>query len=76
MKPNQDQIKAARKKAHLTQDEAAALVYVTRRAWQMWEAGERAMDGARWEAFLLKAFGGGRIKSTLAKLLVEHGQFQ
>lgn len=48
-------IKAAREAAGLTQSAAAALLYKTERAWQWWEAGDRRMDPALWELFLLKA---------------------
>lgn len=47
-------IKAAREAAGLTQAEAAALLYKTARAWQWWEAGDREMDPAHWELFLIK----------------------
>ena len=36
MKPSQ--LKQARRDAGLTQDEAAALVYTTRRTWSNWES--------------------------------------
>jgi DNA-binding transcriptional regulator YiaG len=51
---NKHQIKSARKKAGLTQREAASLVYCTVRAWQMWEAGDRVMHASTWELFLIK----------------------
>lgn len=38
-----------------TQAEAASFVHVTPRAWQMWEAGTRAMPPAVWELSLIKA---------------------
>ncbi|WP_126223439.1 helix-turn-helix domain-containing protein [Burkholderia ambifaria] len=47
-------IKAAREAAGLTQSAAAELLYKTARAWQWWEAGDRGMDPALWELFLLK----------------------
>jgi putative transcriptional regulator len=52
--PTPEEIKAARKAAGLTQTEAAALVYVTRSAWQRWEQKERDMQPAIWELFNLK----------------------
>lgn len=52
--PTPDQIKAARANAGLTQSQAAALIYKTLNAWQKWESGDRAMDAALWELFLLK----------------------
>jgi len=47
----------ARKQAGLTQVQAAALVYVTRNAWQKWEAGFCKMPQAAWELFLIKIGG-------------------
>ncbi|RQR65547.1 XRE family transcriptional regulator [Burkholderia sp. Bp9125] len=52
--PAPSAIKAAREAAGLTQSAAAALLYKTTRAWQWWEAGEREMDPALWELFLIK----------------------
>jgi len=52
--PTPEQIKAARANAGLTQSQAALLVYKTLNAWQKWEAGDREMDAAIWELFLLK----------------------
>lgn len=49
-----DQIKEARRKAGLTQEQAAKLVHVTTRAWQLWEAGDRKMHPACWELFTIK----------------------
>jgi hypothetical protein len=37
-----------------TQSEAADKVYVTLRAWQLWEAGRREMPIGLWELFLIK----------------------
>lgn len=54
MQPTADQIKAARVKANMTQTEAAAVVHSQTRAWQRWEAGERAMSPAYWELFQIK----------------------
>ncbi|MDE2441816.1 MAG: helix-turn-helix domain-containing protein [Betaproteobacteria bacterium] len=53
--PNPDEIRAAREAAGLTQATAAALIYRTLRNWQQWEGGERRLDPALWELFLLKA---------------------
>ncbi|MEG3640683.1 helix-turn-helix transcriptional regulator [Magnetococcus sp. PR-3] len=58
-KPTPEQIKQARKQAKLSQDNAAALVHATRKAWLRWEkkAEEneaREMPLASWELFLLK----------------------
>lgn len=49
-----DLIKAAREVAKLTTSEAAALVGVTQRAWQLWESGDRKMSKPIWELFTLK----------------------
>lgn len=53
-KPTKEQIRAARKTANLTQAAAGAMVYHARRAWQDWELGNRAMDPAVFELFLIK----------------------
>lgn len=53
-KPTPSQIRAARLAVGLTQVEAGALVYHARRSWQDWERGERAMDPAVFELFLIK----------------------
>jgi len=52
--PTPTQVRAARKAAGLTQAEAAALVYHTRRAWQNWELEKREMDPAVFELFQIK----------------------
>ncbi|WP_408611822.1 helix-turn-helix domain-containing protein [Chitiniphilus purpureus] len=51
---NPQQIREARHNAGLTQTQAAELVHARMRAWQEWEAGNRAMPGAAWELFLIK----------------------
>lgn len=51
MNPTPAQIIAERKALNLTQTEAGALVNVTCRAWQFWEAGERAMPAGSWKLF-------------------------
>lgn len=53
--PTPVEVKAARLAAGLTQTQAAALVYKTLSGWQRWEQGERDMDPALWELFLIKA---------------------
>lgn len=50
-------IRSARLAAGLTQTQAAALVHVTCRAWQQWEAGDRRMSPALWELWQRKAGG-------------------
>lgn len=55
--PSPAEIRAARIAEGLSKPEAAALVYVTPRAWGYWESGDRKMGLAYWELFLLKAKG-------------------
>lgn len=55
MHPTPNQIKAARKKAGLTQSTAAELIWSTLRTWQDWEAGIARMHPAIWFAFKLKS---------------------
>lgn len=38
-------VKALRKRLHLTQEQAAALVGITRRQWAAWEGGTRKPSG-------------------------------
>ena len=52
--PTPEQIKLARKISGLTQTQAAALIYKKLLAWQRYESGDRAMDAALYELFLLK----------------------
>lgn len=52
--PTPENIKLARKAAGLTQSQAAAIIYRTKRNWQQWEGGERRMDLALWELFGIK----------------------
>lgn len=52
--PTPAQVLAARKAAVLTQEQAGALVYHSRRAWQNWELGTRDMDPAVFELFQIK----------------------
>jgi DNA-binding transcriptional regulator YiaG len=53
--PSPDQIKTLRKALGYTQKEAAELVHVSSRAWQLWEAGDRKMPANVWELSLIKA---------------------
>lgn len=58
--PTPEEIKEARKRAGLTQTQAAALVHTTCRVWQQWEAtpdvaSHQKMHPAFWELFCLKA---------------------
>lgn len=52
--PTPEQIKQARTDADLTQTEAAEVIHKGCRAWQQYEAGDRKMDAAYWELFLIK----------------------
>ena len=52
--PTTSQIKKARKDAGLTQTAAAELIYKSCRAWQQYEKGDRTMDAAFFELFVLK----------------------
>ncbi|MGE8318367.1 MAG: XRE family transcriptional regulator [Comamonas sp.] len=47
-------IREARLAAGLTQTEAALTVRASLRAWQQWEAGDRAMPPGLFELFMLK----------------------
>jgi putative transcriptional regulator len=57
--PDPMNITQARKQAGLTQTQAAELIYKGLRTWQQWERGDRDMDPALFELFLLKT---GQIK--------------
>jgi len=48
------QIKALRNSHSLTQTQAAKLVWMSCRAWQQFEAGDRRMSKTIWELFLRK----------------------
>lgn len=47
-------IRAARQAAGLSQTAAGALCHRSLRAWQAVEAGDRTLDPAAWELFLLR----------------------
>ena len=53
-KPTPKLIKSSRLAMGYTQKEAAALVHVSLRAWQLWEAGDRKMPAAAWELCVIK----------------------
>lgn len=53
--PQPVQIRQARNAAGLTQTEAAELISKGLRTWQQWEAGDRKMDPAFFELFLIKS---------------------
>ena len=65
--PHPESVRAARRSAGMTQAEAGELVYRTERNWQQWEGGERAMDPALWELFILKVNKLNRQKKLKAK---------
>lgn len=48
------EIRRARRKAGLTQGEAAELVHAARNAWESWEQGLRRMHPGLWELFLIR----------------------
>ncbi|HEY0294887.1 MAG TPA: XRE family transcriptional regulator [Bordetella sp.] len=52
--PTSSVIRRARIAADLTQTEAAETVRASLRAWQQWEAGDRAMPPGLFELFMLK----------------------
>lgn len=53
--PTSEQLKNIRNALGYTQREAAELVHVTLRAWQLWEAGDRVMPPGTWELCVIKA---------------------
>ena len=53
--PTPAEICEARAQAGLTQPEAAALIYSTKRTWQDWESGARRMHPAMMELWRIKA---------------------
>jgi putative transcriptional regulator len=53
-RPSPQAIRGARLTAGLTQSEAAHWVRASLRAWQQWEAGDRAMPPGLFELFMLK----------------------
>ena len=52
--PTPADVKSARAAVGLTQTQAATLIYKKLLAWQRYESGERAMDYALYELFLIK----------------------
>jgi DNA-binding XRE family transcriptional regulator len=53
--PAPELIKKTRNVLGYTQKEAAEMVHVSLRAWQLWEAGERKMPPGLWELCVIKA---------------------
>jgi putative transcriptional regulator len=68
--PEPSVIEGARRRAGLTQTQAAELVHGSLRGWQQWEAGDRRMHPAFWELFLNKL---GRDISNSVENDVEQG---
>jgi DNA-binding transcriptional regulator YiaG len=53
--PSCEEVKALRRAARVSQSKAAALVHLkSARLWSAYERGERHIDPARWELFLVK----------------------
>ena len=52
--PTPEQIKQSRLNAGLTQAQAAAVIHKKLLAWQRYESGDREMDAALYELFMLK----------------------
>jgi DNA (cytosine-5)-methyltransferase 1 len=53
--PEPELLKKTRKLLGYTQREAAQLVHVSLRAWQLWVAGDRKMPPAIWELCVIKS---------------------
>lgn len=53
--PSPDEVREFRRARELSAAQAGALVHVSGRAWQRWEAGERPMHPAFFELATLKA---------------------
>lgn len=49
--PTSEEIKIARIRAKLSQEECAYLTYVTSTTWSRWETGRTLMNPLVWEAF-------------------------
>ena len=52
--PTPADVKSARVAAGLTQKQAAAVIHKKLLAWQRYESGDRSMDCALYELFMLK----------------------
>jgi DNA-binding XRE family transcriptional regulator len=53
--PAPELIQKTRNVLGYTQKEAADMVHVSLRAWQLWEVGDRKMPPGLWELFVIKA---------------------
>lgn len=49
--PTPEEVLAVRKAAGMTQEEAGAVLFCSRRGWQEWEKGRRDMHPAFWDLF-------------------------
>jgi DNA-binding XRE family transcriptional regulator len=63
----------ARQALHMTTTEAAQLVHVTRRTWEMWESGKAAMPKAKQELFIAKLEGQRTKDPLLVVVLADDG---
>ena len=62
--PTPEQIKNSRLNVGLTQAQAAAVIYKKLLAWQRYESGDRSMDCALYELFMLKT---GQVELEIVK---------
>jgi putative transcriptional regulator len=69
--PTAELLKKTRIVLGYTQKEAAEMVHVSLRAWQLWEAGDRKMPPGLWELCVIKAGVHPGYKSIKASLLPE-----
>jgi putative transcriptional regulator len=53
--PNPEKLKTVRAAMGFTQREAAEIVHVSLRAWQLWEAGDRKIPPGLWELLIIKS---------------------
>lgn len=65
--PTPETISDARKRYGLIQAEAGALIYYTENGWQRLEYGQRALQPALWEYWLIRAAAAKRAKAAKRK---------
>jgi len=53
--PSPQKLKEVRASMGFTQREAAEMVHVSLRAWQLWESGDRKIPPGLWELCIIKA---------------------
>jgi len=53
--PTPEKLKTVRAAMGFTQREAAEIVHVSLRAWQLWEAGDRKIPPGLWELLIIKS---------------------